>query len=111
MTDPVDLTNLHEMTDNDKVLEEALFQEFFIAADETIKTLEANCVEDANEPWRSAAHALKGVAYNLGAIALGDLCKKAQDGYAAGIAEKRELLQAIQAAYTESKLFLENVHH
>ena len=110
MTDTVDLTNLHEMTDNDKELEIALFEEFYSSSVESIATLEANCTDGENEAWRAAAHALKGAAYNLGAHGLGDHCKNAQESHTASAAQKRMILQAIQEEYVKVKQYLETVY-
>lgn len=106
MNDSVDLANLRSITDGNKELELMLFNEFCISAETSIQTMAENCVEN----WRSAAHALKGSAYNLGAHILGDLCKKAQDNPAIDGTEKEELLNAIKAEYIRVKAFLGNVH-
>jgi HPt (histidine-containing phosphotransfer) domain-containing protein len=106
----VDLTDLRSMTDGDKEMEIALFQEFYSSSEASIQALAAQCTDGQNEAWRSVAHALKGTSLNLGAKALGDLCKKAQENPAASAAEKKTLLGAIQSEYAKVKAFLEKVH-
>jgi len=110
MTSPVDLTDLRSMTDGNKELELALFEEFYSSTEACLAILEAQCSDGQNETWRSNAHALKGTAYNLGAMALGDLCKKAQDEPAASGSDKRALLTRIQAEYAQVKTYLQTVH-
>lgn len=106
----VDLTNLRTMTDGDVEMERELFQEFFTSCESNILQL-AHSIRDKNlESWRAHAHAIKGVAYNLGATRLGDLCKHAQENPEQGSAEKLAALEEIQASYQAVKQFLEKVH-
>ncbi len=98
------------MTDGDKELELALFQEFYNSTETHLQTLAANCADGQNETWRTTAHALKGTCYNLGAHPLGDLCKKAQENPAASGAEKKALLDLIQAEYLKVNAFLQTVY-
>jgi HPt (histidine-containing phosphotransfer) domain-containing protein len=110
MSIPVDLTNLRTMTDGDRDLESALFQEFYTSTEAGLQSLAGNCTDGQNEVWRATAHALKGTSYNLGANAMGDLCKKAQETPAASGLDKRTLLGLLQAEYIKVKAFLETVH-
>lgn len=103
---PVDLTNLHEMTDGDRELERELFKEFFSSSVDAIATLAQHCMDGESKPWYSAAHALKGSAYNLGAMSLGDLCKKAQEGYAASKTEKQRMYEDIKQEYEKVYRYL-----
>lgn len=107
MNEPVDLTNLRSMTDGDKEMEKALFEEFFSSFKVGMATLQAN-TENA-EAWRKEAHALKGVALNLGAMKLGELCKNGQDEPNADAAAKAELVKAIQVEYERVQQFLMNL--
>jgi HPt (histidine-containing phosphotransfer) domain-containing protein len=111
MSNPVDLTDLRTMTDGDKEMEIALFDEFYSSSEALIKTMELHSVDGANEYWRASAHALKGSAYNVGAKDLGDLCKEAQEHPEISGAEKKALLEKIKAEYAEVKLYLQNTHH
>ncbi len=110
MTNSVDLTNLRSMTDGDKELELALFQEFYSSTEENLRTMASNCSDGQNETWRTTAHALKGTCYNLGAHPMGDLCKKAQENPAASGADKKTLLDLLQAEYVKVKAFLQAVY-
>lgn len=110
MTEPVDLTNLRSMTDGDAEMEQMLFEEFYSSCETLIDKLGQNIANNDNENWRKDAHAIKGIAYNLGAAHLGNLCKQAQDSPDMPGPEKQGLLQAIRIAYHETKRFLEKVH-
>lgn len=109
MADPVDLDNLRSMTDGDAEMEKILFEEFFSCFDSTIVQMQNNYSEDKAEEWRKDAHALKGVSLNLGAIQLGELCKKAQDEYATGSDSKDEMLKNIKAEYEAVRQFIGNL--
>jgi HPt (histidine-containing phosphotransfer) domain-containing protein len=107
MSDLVDLTNLREMTDGDKEMEQELFEEFFSSSQEAINIMQNNCVDGENEAWRSQAHALKGTALNLGAQSLGKKFEQAQENHAVSGQEKQAMLDAIKAEYAQVKSFLE----
>jgi HPt (histidine-containing phosphotransfer) domain-containing protein len=106
MSNPVDLTNLHEMTDNDSVMEKELFKEFISSFDSAIEIMRKSCDESSSETWRSQAHALKGTSVNLGANRLADLCKKAQEQYESTTENKNNLLNDIEAEYKLVREFL-----
>jgi len=105
--DPVDLTNLRDMTDGDRELEKTLFEEFYRSCASCLATLAASTAAASSEQWRTAAHAMKGISYNLGANPLGDLCKQAQDDHTADSSAKQSLLGQIESEYTRVKSFLE----
>lgn len=107
---PVDLTDLRTMTDGDRELEMALFQEFFSAIEEGIHAMSRSIADGANETWRATAHALKGSAYNIGALAMGELCKYAQDNPDATGEEKTALLEKISEEYTLVRAYLTCIH-
>jgi len=109
MNVPVDLANLRSMTDGDREMEVALFEEFYSSFETGIAELEASVEAPAAETWRKQAHALKGVALNLGAGHLGELGKKAQDEYQAGAEAKTALVQSIRTEYEQVKLFLQKL--
>ncbi|MGE0252730.1 MAG: Hpt domain-containing protein [Dongiaceae bacterium] len=102
---PVDLTNFRDMISGDKELEKVLFHEFFAAFEKGIENLRAND-GDNPEAWRLQAHALKGTALNLGAQALSDFCRKAQEKHTAAAEEKRRVLKEIEQEYKTVKEFL-----
>ena len=102
---PVDLTNLRNMTDGDKNLEKVLFDEFITSFEKGIEVLRRS-LEPSASIWRSQSHSLKGIALNLGAAPLSDLCKRAQEAGQAAPFAKQELLQKIEAEYAKVKEFL-----
>lgn len=106
MNAPVDLTNLRSMTDGDGEMEKALFEEFFSSFEAGIASLQTNIGDVAAETWRKEAHALKGIALNLGAMELGGLCKKAQEEPHANANAKGRLLENIRAEYERVRQFL-----
>ncbi len=106
MCNPVDLSNLREMTDGDIELERELFAEFISSSQECISIMEENCCNGENEIWHATAHALKGTSVNLGAEKLGELCKKAQEQQNAYSNEKQQILSDIKAEYNEVKIYL-----
>lgn len=106
MRDPVDFTNLRTITEGDRDMENALFAQFFQSFDEELSMLERSLEESASVVWRASAHALKGTSVNLGAIALAELCRKAQDEYQAPASEKSSLLDGIKKEYASVRAFL-----
>lgn len=96
--DVVDLANLRDMIGNDKELEKELFEEYQSSSIVLLDQLKSFYQQESdNESWKKSAHAFKGIAHNLGAINLGELCKKAQDGMALPANEKKILLEKIEA--------------
>lgn len=106
MTQPVDLTNLREITDGDKEMESELFKEFINTSDSYIVSLGNMLDADKNELWRTTTHAFKGLALNLGAANLGALCKNAQENNTASQQDKTAMLEAIRHEYAAVKDFL-----
>lgn len=106
MSKPVDLENLRSMTDGDADMEKILFEEFFSCFDTAIVNMQDCCSEDKAESWRKDAHALKGISMNLGAMQLGELCKKAQDEYTANLDSKNEMLKNIKTEYEVVREFI-----
>ena len=106
MTQSVDLTNLRDMTDGDPDMERELFAEFISSFESELAQLRASLSDSASETWRRRAHALKGVAFNLGAMRLGELCKQAQDAPQSNPEAKSELLTKISAEFEEVRHYL-----
>lgn len=107
MSQPLDLENLHEMTGNDAALEKELFGVFLTSAEECMAALRASTGADAQETWRTQAHALKGMSLNLGAAELGALCANAQMNHTADSTQKAAMLHAIEDSYAAVKAFLQ----
>lgn len=110
MSNPVDLTDLRSLTDGDREMELALFQEFYSSSEAGISAMAASCQDGVSESWRSTAHALKGTSYNVGAKALGDLCKQAQENPGLPASEKVALLEKIKNEYARVRAYLQLVH-
>lgn len=106
MTPPVDLTNFREMTGGDAELEKILFGEFCSSFENGLTDLQTHCRDNAAEPWRKCAHALKGICLNLGAHGLSDLCKTAQESPQADTETKLALLAKIQEEYKRVQKFV-----
>lgn len=110
MENPVDLTNLHDLTDGDVALERDLFNEFFRSSQDCIQVMESNFADGNNEEWRRGAHAFKGISYNLGAEHLGNLCKVAQESSDLDRSDKLVILNNIKAEFTTVQDYLKSVH-
>jgi len=106
MKPAVDLTNLNDMIGDDSNLRAELFKEFIKSSEESLAILHASCHEAAQETWRKESHSMKGISLNLGAEALGELCKMAQEHYTDTAAAKHGLLSQIEIEYFRVKDFL-----
>jgi len=106
MNPAVDLTNLNDMIGDDPDLRAELFKEFIKSSEASLAILRANCDEGAQETWRKESHSMKGISLNLGAEALGELCKTAQEHYTSSVAAKHDLLSKIEIEYSHVKDFL-----
>ncbi len=110
MSEPVDLTNLRSMTDGDTQMERELFEEFDRVFQEGIAALRGLMQSHQQEEWRKQAHALKGVAVNLGAQQLGETCKLAQEQHCVDQATKSIILCSIETDYAGVNEFLRTVY-
>ena len=106
MVEPVDLTNLRELTGGDEEMETELFLEFLSSEKEAIATLEQNCQSGENSDWRQAAHALKGTSLSLGADSLSQICKTGQERQDAPAEEKSDILATIKTEFQKVETFL-----
>lgn len=109
MIHPVDLTDLHGMTDGDSVMERELFSEFLASSEACIEALIFSSDKAEAELWRVTAHALKGSALSLGASTLGALCNHAQEAHMASSGEKQAILAVILAEYHNVKVYLRSL--
>lgn len=108
MGEHLNLDNLRELTDGDEDIEKEIFQDFIESSAQLVDELREHCDGGKdNEAWRKAAHALKGIALNLGAFALGDIAKQAQEIYEQSIEEKTKLFHEID---TEKNLVVSLLH-
>lgn len=105
--DPVNLNNLRDITGGDTEIEKELFQVFLDSAQDCLTALATSCAADDTETWRKQSHAFKGISYNLGAEALGDICRTAQDSATTSdIKEKRVMLAALQHEFSRVQDYL-----
>ncbi len=100
MVSPINLDNLHSMTDGNAEFEREIFRLFLVSSREAMASLRLSCDQNNNEMWGKEAHALKGISLNLGADALGALCKHAQESAAAPQADKEIMLAALEHELT-----------
>ena len=104
---PVDLSNLMDMTDNDENLLQELIDEFYSTSEDILKLLSANKKHEGEDrEWERSAHALKGMSYNLGAHALGDLAKEAQEASAKSAHEKADVYERLVKEHLSVVAFL-----
>ena len=107
MDQPVNFDNLREITGGDLALESELFRNFIASSAACLEGLRGAMAGGDEGEWRKHAHALKGVCLNLGADALGGLCKKAQEDYRATGEEKRLILCDIEGELARVQAALE----
>jgi chemotaxis protein histidine kinase CheA len=98
---------------------EDLIADYLGEASDYIERLNALLLElsEADGPWPAdkvnelfrSAHSLKGIALNLGAMELGELCKKAQDEPNVSVDVKGELLEKITSEYRLVQQFLKDL--
>jgi len=102
----VDLTNLRQITDDDRDLEVELFTEFIQSSTRIVSMLEQSQGDDSQDIWSKSAHALKGISFNLGAAQLGLLCQEAQEKASADASQKAVMLNNIQREHANVIAFL-----
>lgn len=105
----VDLTNLREMTDGDPEMEKELFAEFISSFESELAELQASQSDRASETWRRRAHAMKGIAFNLGAMRLGELCKQAQETPQSNLETRIDLLKKIGTEFADVRSYLDEL--
>lgn len=104
----VNLTNLDMITSGDKKEQVRLFELFFQTATECLFVLEDNCSDfGEDEPWRKAAHRLKGASGSLGCNKLFDICQEAEKGYNEPRSIKETYLTEIRNLYQKIQTFFE----
>lgn len=102
----VNLSNLRQITGGNKELELDLFNEFISSSGLLLKEMHENYAEENNEEWRRNAHALKGIAFNLGAYELAELAKQGQESYEANKNEKKHLLGQLDQTHQDVLAYL-----
>lgn len=96
----MDWDRLRMFTDGDPEEEKELIEMFMTYAAESLDILR-NCEDGEDEEWKKAAHKLKGSAANLGAQALSELCKTAEQGFDQDKATKEQILTNILSSYKQ----------
>lgn len=99
MADILNMENLRDIIDHDKELERELIQNFHNCYLLCISELELAITNQDNVLWRNAAHALKGIAFNLGAERLGKLSLHAEKSCECPFPEKVGILEDIKNNY------------
>lgn len=94
----LNLENLREITGGDKEIEFELFEEYKSSSKDLLDVLKA-CINNDNEKWREAAHALKGISVLLGAEYLGSLAKTAQEQKEAAADQKQKIYDEMIEAH------------
>ena len=97
MDQPICFDNIREITGGDAALEAELFRHFFDSVNDCLTDLRGALEAGDEASWRGASHALKGVALNVGAQPLSELCRRAQNDSAAAPAAKHYMLAGIEA--------------
>ena len=97
MEPPVNLANLRSITGGDDAIEQSLFQSFREAVDECRSMLNIALQTGDDAMWKQQAHALKGLALNLGAQHLSLLCADAQKNFTVERGRKNDMLLVIDA--------------
>lgn len=97
----LDMTNLRDIIDDDKVLEAELVRNFHACYRTCVVDMEDSLHSNNPVQWRNAAHALKGVALNLGAEQLSALSYEAELASTQSLTHKAPLLAGIKAAYSD----------
>ena len=99
MAELLTLNTLRDIIDHDQELERELINNFHACYHTCISDLEAGITNQDNIIWRNAAHALKGIAFNLGAESLGELSLKAEQASDRPYPEKVQMLEEIKTRY------------
>lgn len=97
----LDMTNLRDIIDHDVELERQLIENFHVCYRSCVTNLETALNDENIILWRNASHSMKGIAFNLGAEKLGELCLKSEQAHLAPYSEKIILLSEIKLAYAE----------
>ncbi len=108
MVEVLNMDNLRDIIDHDKELERELINNFHTCYQLCMNELEAGIANHDNVLWRNAAHALKGIAFNLGAQDLGELSLKAEQACEVPYPEKLRMLEALKQSYAAVNLALKH---
>ncbi len=107
----IDLTNFRRITGGNKDLEKELFNEFIQSSTSLLQTLKTDINNQDHESWKKNAHALKGIALNLGAHSLAEIAKKGMEMNNEDNSEKINLLNDLETSHKDVLIFLDNEMH
>lgn len=93
----LDLSNLRDNSMGDEEFVREILELFVSQSKERIVQLNAEITDGANEQWVSHAHALKGMAANIGALHLRRLCADAQLMADTTAAQRADILNKIKS--------------
>ncbi|MCB1882968.1 MAG: response regulator [Geminicoccaceae bacterium] len=104
MQAPVDLARLLDMSDGDIQLEREILALYLTTAARYLREMRG-ALDDDDDAWEGAAHALKGASRNVGAVVVGDLADEAEHA-----APSSEMVRKIEAALRASHEYLARRH-
>lgn len=104
----LDLSNIRSLSDNDRAIEQEFAQVFYDQAIQHITALRTHCVDGTSDPWKEAAHSLKGGAATIGALQLHAIASKAQYMHDANSHTRQSVLQELEQTFFETCTALKN---
>ncbi|MGH1457103.1 MAG: Hpt domain-containing protein [Alphaproteobacteria bacterium] len=97
----LDLSTLMEYADGDEDVLNELIQVFYEETTSALNALKNGINDEDTEPWRMAAHRIKGSAGYVGADNLRQLCTEAQQMINSTTEERQACYKNIENSYTE----------
>jgi len=102
----IDLGQLAVCTGGKASLEKKIVGLFLSNGEESLRVFRESVASgEGGEPWKAAAHKLKGSAAQIGAARLSESCRRAEDDHAAGGEERKEHLEALSRDFEEIRVF------
>lgn len=108
--DPVDLNHFRDFSDGEADVEIEFYKVYARQATECLRELKSHLDAGDDEEWRKMSHKLKGASANLGAFALSELCKQAEDGFEEDVEVKQDWYNAITAELGRVDAFMKALH-
>lgn len=110
MTPPIDLTQLRIITAGDQEIEIELFTNFIQCSKENSSLLQASVDDNKKDIWKNTAHAIKGMALNIGANTLSELGREAEELTSASPTEKQIHYAKIKEEIEKVNTFLASLY-
>lgn len=95
-TPVLDLSTIQTYSQGNVELEREFAQTFYEQTMMQLAELKNHCTSGISEPWKEAAHLLKGGAYTMGAKKMGERCARAQEMLDATEKHRLEMLHGIR---------------